>query len=170
MNRLPIPTELKRKILVESGHRCAIPTCRATTTEIAHIVPWSDVLEHTYENLITLCPNCHTRFHKGEIDKKSMYMYKDNLRYFIEKYSKYELDVLFELSRLVEKQGLPYLSIYYLLIKSILEDGYVQIIQSQGGVFMSGIKMDPDILIITQKGRDFIKDFSSKKMGYLSEI
>jgi len=27
------------------------------------------------------------RFDKGEIDRKSMYMYKDNLRYFIEKYS-----------------------------------------------------------------------------------
>lgn len=66
-------------MLVEAGHRCAIPTCRATTTEIAHIVPWSQVREHTFENLIALCPNCHSRYDKGEIDRQSMRMYKHNL-------------------------------------------------------------------------------------------
>ncbi len=42
MNRDVVPTEVKRAVLVEAGHRCAIPTCRATTTEIAHIVPQSE--------------------------------------------------------------------------------------------------------------------------------
>jgi hypothetical protein len=37
-----IPAEVKRAVLVEAGHRCAIPTCKATTTEVAHIVPWSE--------------------------------------------------------------------------------------------------------------------------------
>jgi len=169
MSRPSIPIKLKRKLLVEAGHRCSIPTCRAFTTEIAHIEPWSKVKEHKYENMIVLCPNCHTRFDKGEIDKKSILMYKDNLRFVIEKYSKYEIDILFELSKLPENKGLPYLTIYYLLIKSILEEDFVQIVQSQGGVFMSGVKMDTDTLIITQKGRDFIKDFSSKKIGYESK-
>jgi 5-methylcytosine-specific restriction endonuclease McrA len=40
--------------------------------EIAHIVPWEKVKEHTFDNLIVLCPTCHTRFDKGEIDRKSM--------------------------------------------------------------------------------------------------
>lgn len=36
--RSKIPTELKRQILVEAaGHRCAIPTCRHPTIEVAHI-------------------------------------------------------------------------------------------------------------------------------------
>jgi len=94
MSRENIPAELKRKILVEAGHRCAIPTCRFPTTELAHIVPYSKVLKHEYHNLIALCPNCHTRFDKGEIDRKSMDIYKNKLVFLSDKYSKYELDVL----------------------------------------------------------------------------
>lgn len=75
-----LPAEVKRAVLVEAGHRCAIPTCRATTTEVAHIVPWATSHDHSFENLIALCPNCHTRYdQKGEIDRQSMRMYKQNL-------------------------------------------------------------------------------------------
>jgi hypothetical protein len=77
--RPDIPAELKRAVLVEAGHRCAIPTCRTSTTEIAHIAPWRDKREHTFDNLIALCPNCHTRYDKDEIDRKSMLMYKAQL-------------------------------------------------------------------------------------------
>jgi hypothetical protein len=77
--RPAIPAELTRRVLVEAGHRCAIPTCRHPTTEIAHIVPWSRVREHTFDNLIALCPTCHARYDKGEIDRKSMRMYKAQL-------------------------------------------------------------------------------------------
>jgi HNH endonuclease len=65
---------------VEAGHRCAIPTCRACPVEIAHIVPWSDVREHTYENLIALCPTCHARYDRGDIDRSSMRQYKNQLQ------------------------------------------------------------------------------------------
>lgn len=79
MARINLPAELKRKVLVEAGHRCAISTCRDTTTEISHIIPYSKVKNHTFDNLIALCPNCHTRFDKGEIDAKSILIYKKNL-------------------------------------------------------------------------------------------
>lgn len=82
MARTHLPINLKRRVLVEAGHRCAIPTCRDTTTEIAHIVPYSKVKAHTFDNLIALCPNCHTRFDKGEIDFKSIIIYKSNLSLF----------------------------------------------------------------------------------------
>jgi hypothetical protein len=48
--RQHLPVNLKRRILVEAGHRCAIPTCITPTTEITHIEPWSKVKEHRYEN------------------------------------------------------------------------------------------------------------------------
>ena len=35
--------------------------------------------EHTFDNLMALCPTCHTRFDKGEIDRKAMRQYKANL-------------------------------------------------------------------------------------------
>jgi hypothetical protein len=81
MERENIPADVRRRVLVEAGHRCAIPTCRATTTEIAHIEPWSDTRDDSFENLIALCPNCHTRYdQKKEIDRKAMKMYKLALR------------------------------------------------------------------------------------------
>lgn len=166
MDRPAIPTELKRRLLVEAGHRCAIPTCRVFTTEFAHIESWAIVQEHSYENLIVLCPNCHTRFDKGDMDKKSMFMYKDNLRFVVEKYSKFELDILLELSRLPSDQGLPYQSIYFLLIKAILEEKFVAIIQQSGEISFGGIRMNPDALVITDSGRQFVKDFSTVEIGY----
>lgn len=94
MNREKIPANLKRQILTEAGHRCAIPTCRFPTTELAHIIPYSKVKKHDAYNLIALCPNCHTRFDKKEIDKKSINIYKKKLIYLSDRYSRYELNVL----------------------------------------------------------------------------
>src|SRR5437016_4495240 len=80
MDRPHIPAETVRAVLVEAGHRCAIPTCRATTTEIAHIEPWAKSQDNSFANLIALCPNCHLRFdQKKEIDAKSVGIYKQNL-------------------------------------------------------------------------------------------
>jgi hypothetical protein len=75
-----IPEELRRRILVEAGHRCAIPTCRSSPVEIAHIEPWAAVREHAFENLIALCPTCHTRYDRGDIDRPSMRLYKRQLQ------------------------------------------------------------------------------------------
>ena len=61
-----IPAKLKRRVLVEAGHRCAIPTCRQIEVQIHHIVPWADCQEHKYDNLIALCANCHSRADKKE--------------------------------------------------------------------------------------------------------
>ena len=76
-----IPAKLKRKVLVEAGHRCAIPTCHQKEVQIHHIIPWADCQEHKYENLIALCANCHTRADKNELDRISLRTYKDNLRH-----------------------------------------------------------------------------------------
>lgn len=91
MDRDSIPAEVKRLVLVEAGHRCAIPTCRATTTEIAHIVPYADTQDNSFGNLIALCPNCHTRYdQKKEIDRKAMQMYKSNLAILNNRYGETE--------------------------------------------------------------------------------
>ena len=77
--RPAIPSELERRVLVEAGHKCAVTTCKQTPVEIAHIVPWSQVKTHEFENLIALCPTCHTRYDNGEIDRKAMRIYKTQL-------------------------------------------------------------------------------------------
>ncbi|MFI6706287.1 HNH endonuclease [Nonomuraea sp. NPDC050478] len=79
--RPAIPSELRRRVLIEAGHRCAIPTCRATPVEIAHIIPWSKVKKHEFKNLIALCPTCHARYDDphNPLDRKAMRQYKVNL-------------------------------------------------------------------------------------------
>jgi len=77
--RPPIPSELKRRVLLEAGHRCAIPTCKFPDVDVHHIVPWSKCREHQFNNLIALCPNCHRRAHNGEIDRQSLLIYKSRL-------------------------------------------------------------------------------------------
>jgi hypothetical protein len=72
--------------LVEAGHRCAIPTCRHPTTEIAHIVPESQSHDDSFQNLIALCPKCQ----KKEIDAQSIRMYKRNLAILNSRYSDFE--------------------------------------------------------------------------------
>lgn len=95
MSRPSIPQELERRILIEAGHRCAIPTCRHTRVEIAHIVPWSEKKVHEFENLIALCPNCHDLYDKDKkIDRKSMQIYKANLGVLNHRYGEFERRLL----------------------------------------------------------------------------
>ena len=76
----------QKMALVEAGHRCAIPTCRHPTTEIAHIVPESQSHDDSFQNLIALCPKCRGK----AIDAQTMSMYKHNLEILNSRYSDFE--------------------------------------------------------------------------------
>lgn len=91
MSRDHIPEKLRRAVLVEAGHRCAISACRAIPTEIAHIVPWAKSKTHSFDNLIVLCPTCHARYdQRKDIDEKAMRMYKQNLSILNNRYGEFE--------------------------------------------------------------------------------
>ncbi|MGW2541642.1 HNH endonuclease [Kitasatospora sp. NPDC001574] len=94
--RPPIPAELERRVLVEAGHRCAIPTCRQHPVDIEHIVDWARVKRHEFENLIALCPTCHRRKGNGpnQIDRKSLRQYKANLAVLNSRYGDLERQAL----------------------------------------------------------------------------
>jgi hypothetical protein len=49
--RTAIAKQLERDVLLEAGHRCAIPACKQTPVEIAHIRPWAIKRKHEFENL-----------------------------------------------------------------------------------------------------------------------
>jgi hypothetical protein len=111
--RPPIPAEIKRAVLVESGHRCAIPTCKNPDIDLHHIVPWEKCKKHEKENLIALCPNCHRRAHNGEIDRKSLILYKERLKeiqrtgiedYYDERAEQDDEDVEEETAKLITKE------------------------------------------------------------------
>ncbi len=60
MSRPAIPIEIKRDVLFEARHHCAV-CCTALPLEYAHVIPWSKSQDHSLENLIALCANCHER-------------------------------------------------------------------------------------------------------------
>lgn len=159
--RPQIPSELKRQILVEAGHRCAIPTCRHSTTEIAHIVPWKDVKKHEYQNLIALCPNCHARADKGEIDRKSLRIYKRILQKLTDRYDRFELVILNELR--LEKPVIMAGNML-LLIKNLLDEELVSI---NTDIYVKGVTYTVSIgniplnveILLTDKGRQFIDEW-----------
>ena len=120
-DRLALPKEIKRRILIEAGYRCAIPTCRFPITENAHIFSWAETRDHSYENLIALCPNCHTLYDSGKIDRAAIVAYKKKLMFLNDVYSRFELDVLDHLK--AHKRALiP----GELLVKRLLEERIVE--------------------------------------------
>lgn len=157
MSRPKIPAELKRRVLLEAGHRCAIHTCRYIDVVIIHhIIPWAKCKKHEYANLIALCPNCHAKADQGEIDRKSLRIYKANLRYAYDKFSTLEIEILFELYKEREKTVREFPSFMLILINRILDAEYVQVIPSQNKVEILGMNVSPVYLRITDKGREYI--------------
>ncbi|GAA2562061.1 HNH endonuclease [Winogradskya consettensis] len=165
--RPAIPTALKRSVLVEAGHRCAIPTCKATTTELAHIISWEKTRSHTFENLIALCPNCHTRFDKGEIDRKSMEQYKFNLGIIKSRYGEIErrILVIFATDPSITIIGMPLASDVAMLY--LVNDGLFRREFDQSNGFGLTVPNGASAIIdftgkqefytITDKGREFVR-------------
>lgn len=154
--RPAIAAELQRRVLVEAGHRCSIPTCRHIEVDIHHIIPWEQCQKHEYENLIALCPNCHRRADRGEIDRKALRIYKANLRYTHDRFSQFEVDMLFEAYGAGPGQAIPWPPYLMLLIKRLLDAGYLEVRRSSGGVYLSGMQASPDYLFITAAGREYV--------------
>lgn len=78
--RTAIPKPVRRLVLIESGHKCAILRCAidAPNLELHHIdgIPSN----HDPDNLIPLCPNHHSMAERGHIDRLAINMYKSALR------------------------------------------------------------------------------------------
>lgn len=72
MNRKDIPTHVLRKLYAESMGRCMNPSCQkelftsnGDIVEKAHIDAYSTTEDNSFDNLVILCPNCHTNFDKN---------------------------------------------------------------------------------------------------------
>lgn len=86
-----IPTALETHLYELAGHKCTI--CHAPWLEIHHIEELGKGGKTEYENLIVLCPNCHTRVHQDGIPKS------EELRHYkIKQEIAYELPILSKLT------------------------------------------------------------------------
>jgi hypothetical protein len=87
-----VPTQLEDLLYELSGHRCTI--CYAPWLEVHHIDELSEGGKTGYDNLIVLCPNCHTRVHADKIpSKRQLRLYKRKQEIA------YELPILARISR-----------------------------------------------------------------------
>jgi hypothetical protein len=162
-NRPQIPAQMKRDVLIESGYRCAIPQCGQIQFDIHHIVPWATVHEHTFDNLIALCANCHRRVTNGEIDGKAIKQIKANLAVLGNRYGELERRYLREVAARGAQAGTVIMLSggLDLLMANLVADGIV----AKGTADVLKIEWDepgiPDFpmaepYMLTTKGREFV--------------
>ena len=159
MTRPAIPRPLERDVLMEAGHRCAIPTCHQVPVEIAHIIPWEQVKEHSFDNLIALCPTCHSRFDKGEIDRRAMQQYKANLSTLNGRYGDLEQRVLRFFAKHPEADEIELDGGLDILLMYLLEDGLLVAGKGRGVKAISGVPVRAYSRLYhpTDKGKQFIQ-------------
>jgi len=96
------PTPLEHLLFELAGHRCTI--CNAPWLEIHHIEGLGEGGQTEYDNLIVLCPNCHTRIHSEGVPSKAElrhYKLKQEIAYelpIIDRLSEDERDFVQEVS------------------------------------------------------------------------
>lgn len=132
--RPDIPAEVKRQVLVEAGHRCAIQRCKETVVlDIHHIIPWETCKEHKPENLIALCANCHRLAELGIIDRKSLRIYKKNCQQLVKpsqsegtfiKFSVRPICEIFDSANIESLTDSGTLSFSFLFDKEFTDDNY----------------------------------------------
>ena len=166
-NRDAISAQLKRQVLVEAGHRCAIPTCRHTANvDIHHIIPWETCLKHEFDNLICLCPNCHRMAHDGSngMDRKALRIHKANLSLLNSRYSEYERRILLSFAKdsLVNSIWLPialdaHINLMYLLEDNLLVEKDRRIhMHSSSGPSEPATIVGNVLYELTNKGKQFV--------------
>jgi len=79
-DRRPVPVGVRRRVLLEAGYKCAVPTCfERLTLEIHHIVWVRDGGGSVPANLIALCPTCHALHTRKHIPPSAIRDYKRRL-------------------------------------------------------------------------------------------
>ncbi|MFD8970517.1 HNH endonuclease [Streptomyces sp. NPDC059568] len=166
-DRPAIPAAMRREVLEEAGYACAVPSCRSTPVEIAHIEPWSKVQAHTFDNLIALCPNHHTRFDvERRIPAASVHRWKANLALLNGRYSDLERRLLEEAVDAPENVAWPVHSSLSLLLKHLLEDGIISRVGlNQPNISFNGRKQEI-FVAITPKGREFLRRWQNAEPLY----
>lgn len=109
MKRKAIPENIKRKLWAESMGYCMNPECKEKLfinnediIEQAHIEPYYETLDNSYDNLIILCPNCHKKFDKiGLFTESDVREWKEIRRKELETFFSVEYTSFNELKKVV---------------------------------------------------------------------
>jgi hypothetical protein len=164
ITRPKVPKEIERKVLIEAGHRCAIPTCKFPRVEIAHIIPWSESYDNSFENLIALCPNCHNLYDKDKkIDRKSMQIYKHNLCLLGSRYGEFERRVLGLFCGDSTKNSIRLPGLVELQIHWLLKDGLLVKNGKDSGILSAGTPTWEEYQL-TDQGKTFVENLKQARL------
>lgn len=85
-------------VLHEAGYKCSNPACRMVLTlDIHHIEYVAEGGANSQDNLLALCPNCHSLHHKGHIPRESLRAWKVLLLSLNEGFDRRSVDTLLAL-------------------------------------------------------------------------
>lgn len=72
------PAAVRRNLLVEAKHRCAI-CADSAPLQFHHMLDWAKIKHHDARHMLALCGTCHTRCTNGLIDYQAQLAYKRKL-------------------------------------------------------------------------------------------
>ena len=85
MTRTPILINTERKLWAESFGYCANPGCGTElfkggkkNADLAHIVPYAQTKDNSFENLVAVCPSCHRSADTSENQEEILREWKNN--------------------------------------------------------------------------------------------
>jgi hypothetical protein len=153
MTRQPVSAEIRRQILHEAGYRCANPICRMVLAiNIHHLDAVSKGGGNGAENLIALCPNCHTLHHLDRITHESLRTWKLLLLSLNQAFDRKTIDILLALGRI---QKITLRGEGMLEIAALISSGLVDWKQCHTDVF--------DIML-SKKGTIFVQAWTSGRL------
>lgn len=137
-----IDKNVEKRLYAESMGRCMNPACKkelfsknGDIIEKAHIDPYYKTADNTFENLVVLCPNCHTNFDKnGEFTPAEVLGWKKTrseeiAQVFSKKFSNFE-ELKTAVVPLLEENKIIYESYYLNKNKRLWDKFEVKVLQN----------------------------------------
>ncbi len=162
MNSRYIDESAKRKLYAESMGRCMNPNCQrelfcknGDIIEKAHIDPYCKTADNSFENLILLCPSCHTDFDKNNaFTPKEVLGWKRTRReelekMFSKKYASFEELKKEVVPLLLENQTI--FTSYYLKENKVLWDKFEATILSNNRKIKMLLSVNLDLIQCNQQ-------------------
>lgn len=156
--RKSVSVSTKKLVLHEAGYKCANPTCRTLLTiEIHHTDSVATGGSNNADNLIALCPNCHTLHHSGNIPLDSLKTWKLLLLSLNEGFDRASVDFLLVLDR-PDTRELSVSGDGFIRMAGLYTGGYLSVIGAGDHTDLATFGgMKTYRLRLSSKGESFVK-------------
>lgn len=150
--------DVRTIVLHECGYKCGNPSCRhILTLDIHHLEPVSNGGPDDPDNLLALCPYCHTLHHAGHIPIESVRAWKMLLLAINEAYDRRSVDILLAIEKMAGRNTSPlYVSGDGVLACSPLIAGDLVLAAQHSNPHM-GIPLSNYALSLTRRGHNLLK-------------